>query len=217
MYLARTAPEAADQSFPLLLARALRAASTASSTSSEVAAGISPGTEKNQQSSNKIEIKKVLKVITEANIKRYSNRANIKRYSNRTISHALHGRWWSEQQLETNDQSSMHLTDTEQMGDRPITSSVVGLTVGIRFFRTGSLHSPSMKSMRLGTAVAILQLTTRSRGRPKRLAFWEKQSEVRWRGETDEHREWMLTGGLTRWRAFLISNLIISTVLLRHA
>lgn len=41
-YLARTAPGAEAQSFPLFLARAFRAASTASSTSSAVAAGISP-------------------------------------------------------------------------------------------------------------------------------------------------------------------------------
>lgn len=41
-YLARKAPDAEDQSFPLFLESAWRAASTASSTSSAVAAGISP-------------------------------------------------------------------------------------------------------------------------------------------------------------------------------
>lgn len=41
-YLARNAPDARDQSTPLFLVKALRAASTASSISSDVAAGMSP-------------------------------------------------------------------------------------------------------------------------------------------------------------------------------
>lgn len=41
-YLARTAPDADDQSRPLFREKAVRAASTASSTSSAVAAGILP-------------------------------------------------------------------------------------------------------------------------------------------------------------------------------
>lgn len=38
---------------------------------------------------------------------------------------------------------------------RPMTSSVAGLMTGIRFFRAGSLHSPSMNSIRLGTEITI--------------------------------------------------------------
>lgn len=55
--------------------------------------------------------------------------------------------------------------ETEKEGERdiPMVSSVVGLTMGIRFFNTGSFHSPSMNSIRLGTEIAIFSCSQLAR------------------------------------------------------